>query len=155
MFFFYLYFTALPCPALFSSLIMFFDQSPCLKPCSAIPCVFASYDCYILYPFFCRLRYEERAPLAQNPLGRQLFELMARKQTNLSVAADVETADDMLSLADAVGPHVAVLKTHVDVFSTWTEEHAAKLRELADKHGALYFLEKRKRKKNLLQYFKS
>lgn len=65
---------------------------------------------------------------------------MARKQTNLSVAADVETADAMLALADAVGPHVAVLKTHVDVFSTWTEEHAAKLRELADKHGAFNFL---------------
>jgi uridine monophosphate synthetase len=83
----------------------------------------------------CRLRYEERAPLAQNPLGARLFELMARKRTNLSVAADVSTADDMLALADAVGPHVAVLKTHVDVFDTWTEEHARKLLELADKHG--------------------
>ena len=60
---------------------------------------------------------------------------MARKQTNLSVAADVETAEDMLALADAVGPHVAVLKTHVDVFDSWTDEHAAKLRELADTHG--------------------
>lgn len=64
---------------------------------------------------------------------------MARKQTNLSVAADVETADDMLALADAVGPHVAVLKTHVDVFSTWTEEHAAKLKELSEKHGETFF----------------
>jgi len=107
-----------------------------------IPSMFASYIIATFCILFCRLRYEERAPLAQNPLGRQLFELMARKQTNLSVAADVETADDMLALADAVGPHVAVLKTHVDVFSTWTEEHAAKLRELADKHGTLYFLKK-------------
>lgn len=30
------------------------------------------------------MRYEDRAGLAQNPLGRQLFELMARKKTNLS-----------------------------------------------------------------------
>lgn len=82
-----------------------------------------------------RLRYEDRAALAKNPLGARLFELMARKRTNLSVAADVQTADDMLALADAVGPHVCVLKTHVDVFDTWTEDHANKLRELADKHG--------------------
>ena len=73
--------------------------------------------------------------LAKNPVGRRLFELMARKRTNLSVAADVDTAEEMLELADAVGPHVAVLKTHVDVFSTWTPELAAKLRALADKHG--------------------
>lgn len=34
-----------------------------------------------------RLRYEERASLAQNALGRQLLELMARKKTNLSGGA--------------------------------------------------------------------
>jgi hypothetical protein len=34
-----------------------------------------------------------------------------------------------------VGPHICVFKTHVDVFDTWTEDHARKLRELADKHG--------------------
>ena len=36
-----------------------------------------------------------------------------------------------------VGPHICVFKTHVDVFDTWSEELAAKLRLLADKHGAL------------------
>ena len=50
----------------------------------------------------CRLRYEQRAGLAQNPLGCKLFELMARKKTNLSVAADVATVEEMLELADKV-----------------------------------------------------
>jgi hypothetical protein len=54
-----------------------------------------------------RLRYEERAALAQNPLGRQLFELMVRKKTNLSVAADVETVDQMLELAEKASQGVA------------------------------------------------
>jgi uridine monophosphate synthetase len=82
------------------------------------------------------LRYEERAGLSKNPMGRRMFELIARKRTNLSVAADVDTADQMLELADAVGPHVCVLKTHVDVFDTWTPEHAKQLQALAEKHGA-------------------
>lgn len=34
-----------------------------------------------------------------------------------------------------VGPHICVFKTHVDVFDTWSDELAAKLRALADKHG--------------------
>lgn len=83
------------------------------------------------------MRYEERAALSQNAMGRQLFELMARKRTNLSVAADVATVDDMLDMADKVGPHICVLKTHVDVFDQWTEEHAKKLQALAEKHGEL------------------
>lgn len=86
-----------------------------------------------------RLRYEDRALLAKNAVGRRLFELIARKQTNLSVAADVDTADQMLVLAEQVGPHICVFKTHVDVFDTWTEDHARKLRELADKHDFFIF----------------
>ena len=68
-------------------------------------------------------------------MSRQLFELMASKRTNLSVAADVNSAEEMLQLADAVGPHVAVLKTHVDVFDTWSDEYSKKLLELAEKHS--------------------
>ena len=49
-----------------------------------------------------RLSYEARAALAQNPLARRCLELMARKHTNLSVAADVDTAKEMLELADKV-----------------------------------------------------
>lgn len=86
-----------------------------------------------------RLRYEERAALAQNPLGRQLFELMARKKTNLSVAADVATVEEMLELADKVGPHICVFKTHVDVFDKWSDEFATKLQQLAEKHDFLIF----------------
>lgn len=51
---------------------------------------------------WCRLPYEERAGLAKNALGKQLFELMARKQSNLAVAADVPTSAAVLQLADQV-----------------------------------------------------
>lgn len=47
-----------------------------------------------------RLPYEERARLAKCELGQQLFQLMARKQSNLAVAADVPTCAEVLALAD-------------------------------------------------------
>ena len=51
------------------------------------------------------MTYEARAALAKNPMARQCLELMARKKTNLSVAADVDTAEEMLAMAEKVrGP---------------------------------------------------
>lgn len=86
-----------------------------------------------------RLTYEQRAGLAQNPLGKQLLQLMARKKSNLSVAADVATAAEMLQLADKVGPHICVLKTHVDLFDSWNDDDAKQLQALAEKHDFLIF----------------
>ena len=82
-----------------------------------------------------RLTFEERAGLAQNAAGKKLFELMARKRSNLAVAADVGTVQEMLRIADAAGPHIAVFKTHVDIFDEWSPDIAAKLQKLAEKHG--------------------
>jgi len=86
-----------------------------------------------------RQRYEERAKAAKNALAARCLELMAKKKSNLSVAADVDTAEEMLALADKVGPHVVVFKTHVDIFDKWDADIAAKLQELAKKHDFLIF----------------
>eukprot|EP00798_Chlamydomonas_sp_ICE-L_P029254 gene29254-12497_t len=72
-----------------------------------------------------RMRYEERAKVAKNPMAKKCLELMAKKKTNLSVAADVDTAEEMLAMAQMVGPHICVFKTH--------------LREIAKKHDFLIF----------------
>lgn len=86
-----------------------------------------------------RLSYEERAGLAKNSVAKQCFELMARKRTNLAVAADVATADEMLALAEQTGPHICVFKTHVDIFDRWDDSIAAKLQEIASRHDFLIF----------------
>lgn len=50
----------------------------------------------------CRLSYEKRQRHAKNAAGRKLLQIISRKQSNLAVAADVATIDEMLSIADQV-----------------------------------------------------
>lgn len=49
-----------------------------------------------------RRSYGERALLSPNAVGKKLLELMQRKKTNLSVAADVDTAQEVLEIAEKV-----------------------------------------------------
>ena len=57
-----------------------------------------------------RLAYGERAGLCPNPTGKKLFELMQRKKSNLSVAADVATAQELLALAELVSSQKIVFR---------------------------------------------
>ncbi|KAJ2786125.1 orotidine 5'-phosphate decarboxylase [Coemansia javaensis] len=88
---------------------------------------------------FSRRTYAARAAEHPHPLARELLALMARKRTNLSVAADVATKAELLALADAVGPHICVLKTHVDIISDFDADLVARLQALAERHGFLIF----------------
>lgn len=83
--------------------------------------------------------YTARAAGVKNSVGARLLRLMDTRRTNLSVAADVTTAAELLRLAAAVGPHIAVLKTHADTVSDWTDDTATALRLLADEHDFLLF----------------
>jgi len=89
------------------------------------------------------MKYEERATHAKHPLAKDLFLLMERKKTNLCASADLTTCAEVLSLADQVGPHICVFKTHVDILSDFSPAFITGLVELSLKHH-FYIFEDRK-----------
>ncbi|KAF0311413.1 Uridine 5'-monophosphate synthase [Amphibalanus amphitrite] len=83
------------------------------------------------------MSFGDRVATTSQPLVRRLLRLMEEKRTNLCVAADLGTARDVLQLADKVGPHICLLKTHVDSISDFTAEFPKQLTELAERHNFL------------------
>lgn len=83
------------------------------------------------------LTYAQRAQTCTNNIARNLFTLMEHKQTNLAVAADVTTTQDLLNLADMVGPYICVLKLHIDILSDFSPACITQLQAIAQKHNFL------------------
>lgn len=85
------------------------------------------------------LTYSERAKLCANPAAKQLLRLMDDKQTNLALAADVTTKKELLQIASELGPHICVLKTHIDIIDDFDIELITELQRLSEKHNFLIF----------------
>lgn len=83
--------------------------------------------------------YSERSKHCQSILGRHLLHLMDAKQTNLAVAADVSSKRELLSLAERLGPHICVFKTHIDVIEDFDADLIKQLQKSAERHQFLIF----------------
>ncbi|OQR79416.1 hypothetical protein BIW11_05750 [Tropilaelaps mercedesae] len=91
-----------------------------------------------------RISFAERAISTNQPVAKRLFEIIAKKKTNLCIAADLTVISELLELADKVGPYICVLKTHIDILEDFHYEKVIpQLRQLAEKHNFL-LLEDRK-----------
>lgn len=73
------------------------------------------------------------------PLAVYLLRLAHLKRTNLCVSADVKTTTELLQLAEDVGDHICVLKTHADIVSDFTDRTIRGLLEVARRKKFVIF----------------
>lgn len=87
-----------------------------------------------------QLTYVERAKLRNiHPLASKLLLVMEEKQSNLCVSADVTSSEELLQLAESLGPKICLLKTHVDILKDYTAAFSQKLQAVAEKYNFLIF----------------
>ncbi len=85
-----------------------------------------------------RPSYEQKLEAAQHSVSKKLLETALAKQSNLIASADVTTTQELLDLAEKVGPHIIALKTHIDIISDFEyEKTITPLKALAAKHNFL------------------
>ncbi len=85
------------------------------------------------------LSYSQRADLCSNPTAIHLLKLMDRKKTNLCIAADVVMKDELLKIADELGPEICILKTHIDIIADFDADLLIELQRFSEKHDFLLF----------------
>lgn len=86
-----------------------------------------------------KLSYEERQGKL-SAVAARLFDIIVAKKTNLCASLDVRTTAELLSILDSIGPHICMVKTHIDIIDDFECNTTIKgLKELAAKHNFLIF----------------
>ena len=86
------------------------------------------------------LSFSARAALPScPPLSSYLLSLIAIKRSNLALSADVTTTSELLALAEELGDHICVLKTHADIISDFGDRTVRELRRIAERKHFLIF----------------
>ncbi|PWW30741.1 orotidine-5'-phosphate decarboxylase [Chryseobacterium sp. AG844] len=85
-----------------------------------------------------RSSYEQKLQVTQHSVSKKLLETALAKKSNLIASADVTTTQELLELAEKVGPHIIALKTHIDIISDFEyEKTITPLKAIAAKHQFL------------------
>lgn len=85
-----------------------------------------------------RKTYEQKLEETDHPVSKKLLEITLGKKSNLIASADVTTTEELLLLAEKVGPHIVALKTHIDIISDFDfDKTILPLRDIADKYNFL------------------
>ncbi|RZB39564.1 OMPdecase domain containing protein [Asbolus verrucosus] len=90
-----------------------------------------------------KLSFMERARFAKNKVAERIFQIMATKNTTLCVAADLTKTTDILNLAEEVGPHICLFKTHIDIVEDFHPNFLKHLQDIAQTHNFILFEDKK------------
>lgn len=72
-----------------------------------------------------------RIESASHPKARRLLEIMKEKETNLCLAADLTTTDELVKLVECVGSKICLLKLHADIIVDFGEATVTQLKNLS------------------------
>ena len=85
-----------------------------------------------------RISYEEKLEICDHSVAQKLLEIAIEKRSNLIVSADVTSTQELLALAEKVGPHIVALKTHMDILMDFDPDKTIlPLKDLATKYNFL------------------
>ena len=85
-----------------------------------------------------RISYEEKLEICDHSVAQKILEIAIEKKSNLIVSADVTSTQDLLALAEKVGPHIVALKTHMDIIMDFDPDKTIlPLKDLATKYNFL------------------
>ena len=83
--------------------------------------------------------YEERAQQHPNACAKGLLETVVHKKSNLCVSVDVTTKEEFLAVVEAVGPYVALIKTHIDIIEDFDDDLVEQLTHLSVRYNFMIF----------------
>jgi len=72
-------------------------------------------------------------------MAKRYMTVACEKQSLVCLAADRNTMSGLFELLEQVGPHIAALKTHVDLIDDWSAEGWAKFCATAEEYNLLIF----------------
>lgn len=85
-----------------------------------------------------RFSYAQKLAITEHSVGKKILTIALEKKSNLIASADVLTTEELLNLAEKVGPHIVALKTHIDILTDFDmEKTILPLKALAEKHNFL------------------
>jgi orotidine-5'-phosphate decarboxylase len=86
------------------------------------------------------LPYDERAKNHSSAIAARLLNLMAHKKSNLCASMDVRTTKELLEIVDKIGPHIVMVKTHIDIIDDFSYNGTVvPLVELAKRYNFMIF----------------